>query len=334
MIRDGFFSALWLFALVAMGLGTGCAVPNTQGLPAPVGRLLVAAENGNVVYGTNSNIVLLIQVGGSNGNSVAGQPIVLSAKRGGDTLNPAQGVVQRNGTFTTTFRGSQAGAASVQAAVGGRTASLQLALGTPAQNESTLVLPPLALVAGKQTQWGVVAIKDDKGRGLAGVPIVVTSSNPNTVVGPQNIVSSPVGYAYFSLYDTVAGAPQITVQGEGMRFSLPISVVAGGISEARSTVALNPNNQPADGRARVTIAVTVRDDFNNIIPDIPVALRAGAQSITFGPTQGFTDASGQWESWLTSTQARLVTVSAEVTPVSSSPLRLYNQVQFSAGAKP
>ena len=179
----------------------------------------------------------------------------------------------------------------------------------PAQ--STLVAAPASITAGGETATITVTVKDASGAPISGASVVLAATGTgNTLTQPTGLTDVN-GVASGTLASTVAGTKTVsaTANGTPLSHSAAVTVTAGPVSAARSTVTAAPS-AIAPGAETSTITVTAKDGFGNPVSGATVVLAASGSGNTLTQPAGSTNANGVATGTLRSDVEETKTVSA------------------------
>ncbi|HMH83738.1 MAG TPA: invasin domain 3-containing protein, partial [Gemmatimonadales bacterium] len=176
---------------------------------------------------------------------------------------------------------------------------------------STVVASPASLGAGGETATITVTVKDGSGAPVSGATVVLAATGAgNTLTQPAGLTDGN-GVATGMLRSTGAGTKTVSATASGTLLSqtAAVTVTAGPVSAAQSTVAASPSSFQA-GSGSSTITVTAQDGFGNPLSGATVVLAATGNGNTLTQPAGPTDANGVATGTLSSTVAEPKTVSA------------------------
>ena len=151
----------------------------------------------------------------------------------------------------------------------------------------------------------------------------ISSKVPTITVGTLAAGDSATWTQTFDTKDvgtgkTLTPAGTVSDGNEGNNYAvtfIPVStgsITVGSLDVSHSTITATPGTVDADGDSLITITVTAKDAFNNVIPGAAVMLAAtGTDNILTQPT-AVTDINGQASGTLASTVAEVKTVSATI----------------------
>ena len=183
---------------------------------------------------------------------------------------------------------------------------------------STVVASPASIAAGNETSTITVTAKDASGTPVSGATVVLAAT------GTGNTVTQPVGptdgsgVATGTLSSTVKGTKTVSAManGTGITQTAPVTVTAGPVSSAQSTVAAAPTTIVATSGSS-TITVTAKDDFGNLVSGATVVLAATGNGNTLTQPAAATDGNGVATGSLSSTvpEQKVVSATASATAI-------------------
>jgi Bacterial Ig-like domain (group 1)/Filamin/ABP280 repeat len=195
---------------------------------------------------------------------------------------------------------------------------IALGVGSPSSIEGVAGDDQTATVGATVTIDPSVVVRDADGNPLGGIPVTFTVTGGGGTVSGNIPVTGSDGVATVGEWKlgTTAGENTLsaTVTGQDLSGSPVVfsaTGVAGGVSAEQSTVTAVPATISAStGSSASTITVTVRDQFDNPLPGVEVALAVTGSGNTLVQPDGPTNASGVTTGRLSSTAVGSRTVSA------------------------
>ena len=184
--------------------------------------------------------------------------------------------------------------------------------GAVSASQSTVTRSPTTFAAGDPTGASVtVTVKDASGNPIPSV-LVEPASTGNGAFNPASAATNASGIAVFTYTNTDAGVKTLSAVANGVLLDAQpqVTVEPGTASAAQSTLVLSPSAIVAGGTGS-TISVTVRDQFNNLVPGAAVTIDATGANAGV-PASGNSDASGEFSTVVTSNEAGDKTVTATV----------------------
>ena len=163
-----------------------------------------------------------------------------------------------------------------------------------------------------------VLVRDADGNPLAGIPVTFTVTGGGGTVSDNTPVTGSDGVATVGEWKlgTTAGENTLSAAVAGQDLSgspvvFTATGAAGGVSAEQTTVTAAPATISASsGSSASTITVTVRDQFDNPLPGVEVALAVDGAGSNLVQPAGPTNASGVTTGSLSSTAVGIRTVSA------------------------
>jgi adhesin/invasin len=155
-------------------------------------------------------------------------------------------------------------------------------------------------------------VRDDNGDPVSGVAVTLAATGAgNSITQPS--ATDAGGGTTGSFSSTVAETKTITATADGVTLAdqPQITVAAGPVSAARSSVTASPTTIQAGGGS-ATITVTVRDAHDNPIAGAGVTLAATGSGAVLTQPSGPTDAAGVATGALSATEVGTKTVTATV----------------------
>ncbi|RYF48055.1 MAG: hypothetical protein EOO38_10930 [Cytophagaceae bacterium] len=113
----------------------------------------------------------------------------------------------------------------------------------------------------------------------------------------------------------------------GAAISAAIAFIPGAPSGTKSNIVVTPSPLVADGVTTAAVQVTLRDAYDNIVPNASLTLMASGGNTTFAAVSGASDANGQYKTTVSSTQVQTQQISAAL----AGNVTLSTSVQFVAG---
>ena len=178
---------------------------------------------------------------------------------------------------------------------------------------SITVEPTTSIVDATPAEVGVstttggtitVTLKNGDGQPFANKPVSVgLTSGGNVYINGQLVapLTSEVNLGNTDVSGIATGVITSTVTEPRVLFAkseavviqdqAAITFIAGAVNAQKSTLAVSSATAPADGTTPITVTVTLRDEFNNPVPNGTVALSATGNAVVTQPTN-LTDANG------------------------------------------
>jgi len=273
----------------------------------------VTASPTSITAGSGvSNITVTVK--DDFGNRISGATVVLAASGTGNTLTqpgPTDGNGIATGTLSSTEREAKTVSATADGTLITQTATVTVT-GTPVSaSRSTVTASPSSITAGSGSSTITVTAKDANGAPISGATVVLAATGSgNTLTQPTGPTDGN-GVATGTLSSTGAGTKTVsaTANGTTITQAAAVTVTAGPVSAAQSTVAASPSSFVA-GSGSSTITVTAKDGFGNPVSGATVVLAATGSGNTLTQPAGPTGANGVATGTLSSTVAEPKTISA------------------------
>ena len=181
---------------------------------------------------------------------------------------------------------------------------------------STVTATPAAVAADNMsTTLITVKLKDTNEDVIANRMVSLTQGTGSSTISPSQAQTNSNGEAVFFVKSPKAETVTYTVKDEQKNVSLAlhtqVTFTAGDADVVKSTVTASPTSVLADGSANATVTVTLKDVFENRVPDHEVILTQGSGNTTIQPVSSTkTDANGAISFSVSSTTAQTVTYTA------------------------
>ncbi|RYF48819.1 MAG: hypothetical protein EOO39_46410, partial [Cytophagaceae bacterium] len=273
---------------------------------------LVASPNAVVANGTSTATLTFTAIDAYN-NLVPGTAVSLSASGGNNTFGATSGTTNSSGIFTTTLASTLAQFQTVTASFGSTntvTTSVQFVSGPASATTSSFVVSPNSTVANNSNVLtGFLTLLDAQKNALVGITPTFTASGTNTTISSAGPTTG-AGQTSATFSTPSAQNENILAAAGSLIFSVPVSFVAGPISQTSSSLVANPNASYGNGTASVALTTTARDAQGNAVSGAPVTLSASGGNNTFGATSGTTTAAGTFATTLKSTIVQNETITA------------------------
>ena len=251
----------------------------------------------------------------ASGNPVAGVSVAISATGSGNTIVQPVGTTGANGIATGTIAATASGARTISATVNGvtvtQTAALTVTPGAVSATVSTVSADPATITAGGAPSTVTVTARDADGNVIPGLAVTFTASGAGNTLTQPAATTDASGIATGSFTSTAAGAKVVVATVGGVELTLrdTVTVTAAALSTTTSTIVATPTALTA-GTGDASIAVTVRDAFNNPVAGVTVVLAATGTGNTLTQPAAVTDADGLATGTFASTGAGLKELTA------------------------
>jgi hypothetical protein len=172
---------------------------------------------------------------------------------------------------------------------------------------------PASIAAGGGPTTITVTAKDASGNPVVGMTVLLAATGSGNTLTQPAAATDGNGVATGALSSTVAEGKTVsaTVNGTGLTQTAGVTVTAGPVAAAQSTVATTPGIIVVGGQP-ATIMVTARDANGNPVSGATVGLAATGSGNTLAQPVGPTNTSGVATGSLGSNISELKTVSATV----------------------
>ena len=299
----------------------GTAVTQTAAVTVTAGALsatasTVAAAPASIAAGGGPATITVTAKDG-NGNLISGATVVLAATGSGNSVTQPAAGTDGNGVATGTVSSTVAEGKTVSATANGeavtQTVVVTVTPGAASGTVSTVTAAPASIAAGGTKSTITVTAKDANGNPVAGMTVVLAATGSGNTLTQPAAATDGNGVATGALSSTVAEGKTVsaTVSGTGLTQTAGVTVTAGPVAAAQSTVATTPGIIVVGGQP-ATIMVTARDANGNPVSGATVGLAATGSGNTLAQPVGPTNASGVATGSLGSNISELKTVSATV----------------------
>jgi adhesin/invasin len=302
---------------------SGGAVSFTNGPTSPSESTLTVAPASQFANNSGTSTITAT-LKDQFGNLVPNKTVKLNSDRGSvDTISPATAISSASGTVTFTVKSSTNGTAvfSAKDQTGNvdisATASVNF---TIHPTNSPASAAPSSVIADNVTTTQItVTVRDGMNTGIPGKTVTLSSSRGASVdtISPSTVITAADGTATFTVKSRTAGSAIFTARSVTEAINLSptttVTFTAGEPTAGNSALSASPTSITADGSAKSVIQVTLKDQFNNLVPSKQVSIvstRPSQDSIS--PASATTNASGVASFTVTSTSTGSSTYSASV----------------------
>uniref|UniRef100_UPI0038B38961 Ig-like domain-containing protein n=1 Tax=Escherichia coli TaxID=562 RepID=UPI0038B38961 len=268
---------------------------------AQIADLVVTRDNA-VADGSTANM-LKARVTDAFGNTLAGQTVSVMADNGA-TVAPVV-TTQPDGTVEIFVTSQTAGISAVTATINSSSQSQNV---TFVADVSTAKIADLVVIQDNSVADGAMAntlqvkVTDAFGNALGGQTVSVTAGNSATVA--PAVTTNPDGTAEISVTSQTAGISTVIATINSSSLSQNVTFVPGDASQLTSTVETNKSNYTVG--ETITITVTLRDAFDNLVTGVASQLAANGVLKVAGTDPSET---GSWvESGGVYTTTRMATI--------------------------
>jgi adhesin/invasin len=249
-----------------------------------------------------------------NSNPVAGATVILSATGSGNSFTqPA--VTDVNGVATGSFSSTATGPKEISATIDGvpitQTAGVTITPGAVSAAQSTVSAAPSSITAGGAATTITVSARDANGNVVPGATVVLAASGTGNTLTQPVAITDVNGVATGTLASTIAQSKTVSASIDGVPVTevANVSVTPAAISAARSLLQVD-NAIISAAVGSTTVAITVRDEFDNPIPGVLVELAATGSGNTLTQPAGATGADGVTTGVFSSTVSEAKVISA------------------------
>ncbi|MEF9817900.1 inverse autotransporter adhesin IatC [Escherichia coli] len=268
---------------------------------AKIADLVVTRDN-SVADASTAN-TLQVKVTDANGNTLAGQTVSVMAGNGA-TVAPTV-ITEPDGTAEISVTSQTAGVSAVTASINSSNASRNVTFVADvrtAQIADLVVIKDGSEADGSTANTLQVKVTDAFGNALGGQTVSVTAGNSATVT--PTVTTQSDGTVEFSVTSQTAGVSAVTATINNHSLSQNVTFVPGDASQLTSTVETNKSNYTVG--ETITITVTLRDAFDNLVTDAASQLAANSVLTVDGTDPSET---GSWvESGGVYTTTRMATI--------------------------
>ncbi|HVE81771.1 MAG TPA: Ig-like domain-containing protein, partial [Myxococcales bacterium] len=309
-----------------LALYVACGPPPPPPPPPPPAQIdparcsvSVSPTSGVVADGTDLATATVV-VRDTTGAAMADIQVQLLVTGAGVLLGPPART-DSTGTARLTLRSTVAETKSVGALLDPGPSQIQLSTGAtvtfipgPPGVGTTLTASPLsALDDGVQQITATLTARDSNGNVIpTGLPVTFSLSGSGNTVTPSSGTTDPQGVLVTRLTSTQVGRKTLTATAGAYRVTADVAFVSGPPARAQSALTISPPQVEANGAEQATITVVVRDGSSELLPGQPVSLSVTGSANVLSPAGGTTDINGAFTATLSSTQAEVKTVTAQV----------------------
>ncbi len=265
---------------------------------------LVVIKDGSEADGATAN-TLRARVTDAFGNALAGQTVSVSAGNSA-TVAPAV-ITEPDGTVEISVTSQTAGVSAVTATINNSSQSRNvtfIADVRTAQIADLVVTRDNSVADGSTANTLQVKVTDANGNTLAGQTVSVLAGNSATVA--STVTTKPDGTVEISVTSQTAGTSTVTASINNSSQSQNVTFVPGDASQLTSTVETNKSNYTVG--ETITITVTLRDAFDNLVTGVASQLAANGVLAVDGTDPSET---GSWvESGGVYTTTRMATIAS------------------------
>ncbi|EEZ7633534.1 TPA: Ig-like domain-containing protein [Escherichia coli] len=268
---------------------------------AKIADLVVTRDN-SVADGAMAN-TLRVRVTDAFGNTLAGQTVSVLADNGATVASTV--TTGQDGTVEISVTSQTAGISAVTVSINSSSLSRNvtfIADVRTAKIADLVVIKDGSVADGAMANTLQVKVTDAFGNALGGQTVSVTAGNSATVA--PTVTTHPDGTVEIFVTSQTAGTSTVTASINSSSLSRNVTFVPGDASQLTSTVETNRSNYTVG--ETITITVTLRDAFDNLVTGVASQLAANGVLMVDGTDPSET---GGWvESGGLYTTTRMATI--------------------------
>ncbi|EMX9078542.1 Ig-like domain-containing protein [Escherichia coli] len=268
---------------------------------AKIADLVVTRDN-SVADGAMAN-TLRVRVTDAFGNTLAGQTVSVLADNGATVASTV--TTGQDGTVEISVTSQTAGISAVTVSINSSSLSRSvtfIADVRTAKIADLVVIKDGSVADGAMANTLQVKVTDAFGNALGGQTVSVTAGNSATVA--PTVTTHPDGTVEIFVTSQTAGTSTVTASINSSSLSRNVTFVPGDASQLTSTVETNRSNYTVG--ETITITVTLRDAFDNLVTGVASQLAANGVLMVDGTDPSET---GGWvESGGLYTTTRMATI--------------------------
>ncbi|WP_159299023.1 Ig-like domain-containing protein [Pseudomonas chlororaphis] len=279
------------------------------------GALVMTTDN-QLANGTAQNVVQ-VTVTDANGNPVPAQAVTFSVESGGAKLSDTTATTNASGVASMTLTSTQAGISTLKANINGSERTVDTTFVADASTAeitagSLIVLDDGAEANNSDTNRVQVTVTDANGNPVANQAVGFAATNGATIA--KSGTTNAAGIVEMPLTSTTAGISVVTasVGSSTQSVNSTFNAHAGSAEIASGALVMTTDNQLANGTAQNVVQVTVTDANGNPVPAQAVTFSVESGGAKLSDTTATTNASGVASMTLTSTQAGISTLKANI----------------------
>jgi adhesin/invasin len=274
---------------------------------ASVGHSTFDAAPSPVVADGVASATLTVVLRDAHDNPIPNTLVNLLAGGTSNTLSPATGTTDANGTLVATLLSTRAELKALLAAANGTLLGTTATfVAGPASGATSSLSPTLGTVVadGTSADTLVLTVLDAYGNPVVGQPVQFTDNGTNITLSPTATITDASGHASVTVTSTAVQTATVSAAVGGMlALTAPVSFTVGPANSTSSTLVAASGTVTADGTSTTLLTVTVRDAFGRPIPGHAVLLTSTGSANALTPASGVTDGAGTFTALLASTVA-------------------------------
>jgi len=229
-------------------------------------------------------------------NPVPGIGVTFTATGAGNTLVAGAGTTDADGRTTATLRSAVAEPKTVTAAFDVQSVTTQVffTAGGGDAGHSTLTASAVQVVADDTAQAEIaVTVRDPTNNPVPDAVVAFAASGSGNTFSAPSCTTGSAGTCSVTLRSTAAEAKTVTASfGASQTATVSVTFTAGPAASGHSKVEATPASVTADDAALATLTATVRDQYDNLVPNMLVTFTATGQRNTLSSSTATTGASG------------------------------------------
>jgi len=247
-------------------------------------------------------------------NPVSGQTVTLSCTGNGNSLTQPTATTNASGSASGSIYSTKAESKTLTATIGSvATVNLPWTVVAAAVDNahSTVSGSPGSATAGSGAISFTITVRDAYDNPISGANVTLASTGTDNAVTQPSSTTNASGVTTGSMTSTKAENKTVSATaGPGLGLpagSTMVSFKAG--APANGHCALSPDITPQSVNGTIVLTATVRDAWNNPVPDVSVTLFSTGYANSYTQPSSATDSTGVTSGWMVSTKAEAKTVS-------------------------
>ncbi|MDM2942655.1 Ig-like domain-containing protein [Citrobacter sp. Cm038] len=270
----------------------------------------VVVNDNALADGNTRNTVRLTVIDTQTNQPVPGLAVKFATSAG--TLLAASATTDAQGMATTEITSVVAGEAKITATLeNGNAADVSVTfLPDEAATLSDLkITKDNAAADGKATNVVQASVTDVRGNAVAGITVAFSAGN-GAVLENTSVVTDAKGLASTTLTNLSMGTTVVTATANNVSRSVNTTFTADVATAFISSLTVDQDSSPADGKTTNTATVTVLDAQGHPVPGIAVAWQADKGTVKFSSGSSNTGADGKVSVQFTDTVAESTNITA------------------------
>ena len=270
----------------------------------------VVVNDNALADGNTQNTVRLTVIDTQTNQPVPGLAVKFATSAG--TLLAASATTDAQGMATTEITSVVAGEAKITATLeNGNAADVSVTfLPDEAATLSDLkITKDNAVADGKATNVVQASVTDARGNAVAGITVAFSAGN-GAVLENTSVVTDAKGLASTTLTNLSMGTTVVTATANNVSRSVNTTFTADVATAFISSLTVDQDSSPADGKTTNTATVTVLDAQGHPVPGIAVAWQADKGTVKFSSGSSNTGADGKVSVQFTDTVAESTNITA------------------------